>query len=55
LGSAAYTASTDYATAAEGLKSVTHGDGLVATFKNNALNIAFDSEFTFILDANLKD
>lgn len=55
LKSAAYTEASAYATAAEGLKSVTHGDGLVATFKNNVLNIDFDSEITFILDANIND
>lgn len=55
LKSAAYTESSAYAPAAEGLKSVTYGDGLVATFTNNILNIDLkDSStgFTFILDAN---
>lgn len=55
LKSAAYTDSTAYAKASEGLKSVTAGNGLVATFANNALNISIKdstSDFVFILDAN---
>jgi hypothetical protein len=55
LKSAAYTDSTAYAKASEGLKSVTASSGLIATFTDNVLNIGIKdstSDFVFILDAN---